>query len=99
MGILVASVMAEWARKGTLYPLDTMATRACGTTTASVQWGTWADAGMAVEKGTFDRTRRIGIGAVSNADGMRALAALLHMSASMMGVPLSHTLEMPVFVW
>ena len=42
--------------------LDMMANAACvqGTSMTSVQWGTWSNAGMAAEKGTLDRARRVG---------------------------------------
>eukprot|EP00438_Fugacium_kawagutii_P013945 Skav203411 [mRNA] locus=scaffold1743:237332:243479:- [translate_table: standard] len=38
----------------------------------SVQWGPWKEVGMAAQKGTVERLRQSGVGALSNAFGMAA---------------------------
>ncbi|CAK9056190.1 Phenolphthiocerol/phthiocerol polyketide synthase subunit C ((Phenol)carboxyphthiodiolenone synthase subunit C) (Beta-ketoacyl-acyl-carrier-protein synthase I) (Phthiocerol synthesis polyketide synthase type I PpsC) [Durusdinium trenchii] len=48
----------------------------------SVQWGPWREVGMAAQKGTVERLRASGVGALSNAFGMAALAGCLKPSPS-----------------
>lgn len=43
----------------------------------SVQWGPWAEVGMAVQKGTVQRAKASGIGSLSNPQGMAILASVL----------------------
>jgi len=43
----------------------------------SIQWGPWAEAGMAVQKGTVERARASGLGALSSAQGMCIMGSLL----------------------
>ncbi|CAJ1440834.1 unnamed protein product, partial [Effrenium voratum] len=43
----------------------------------SVQWGPWREVGMAAQKGTVERLRQSGVGSLSNAFGMAALAGCL----------------------
>lgn len=47
----------------------------------AVQWGPWAEAGMAAVKGTVARAKAGGIGALSIAQGMTILASVLGTSA------------------
>ena len=43
----------------------------------SVQWGPWKEVGMAAQKGTVERLRASGVGSLTNAFGMAALAGCL----------------------
>lgn len=43
----------------------------------SVQWGPWAEVGMAVQKGTVQRAKASGIGSLSNPQGMAILASVI----------------------
>eukprot|EP00439_Symbiodinium_sp_Y106_P081712 s190_g20.t2 len=58
----------------------------------SVQWGPWKEVGMAAQKGTVERLRASGIGSLSNAFGMAALAGCLQW-------PLSTTLVAQPMRW
>lgn len=44
----------------------------------SIQWGPWAEVGMAVEKGTVARAKASGLGALTNAQGMAIMGSVLH---------------------
>jgi len=43
----------------------------------SVQWGPWAEVGMAVQKNTLQRAKAMGVGALSTAHGMGIMASIL----------------------
>eukprot|EP00435_Cladocopium_sp_Y103_P074523 s357_g49.t1 len=49
-----------------------------GRPTVSVQWGPWAEVGMAVQKGTVSRAKASGIGSLSNSQGMAILGSVLY---------------------
>ena len=42
-----------------------------------MQWGPWKEVGMAAQKGTVERLRASGVGSLTNAFGMAALAGCL----------------------
>merc|ERR1719311_1797751 len=50
----------------------------------SVQWGPWAEAGMAAQQGTVKRLRAQGVGSLSNAFGMSCLSSVINSSSSML---------------
>eukprot|EP00434_Breviolum_minutum_P030487 symbB.v1.2.026959.t1/scaffold2733.1/size72009/2 len=52
-----------------------------GRPTVSVQWGPWAEVGMAVQKGTVQRAKASGIGSLSNSQGMAILGSVLYQAA------------------
>eukprot|EP00931_Biecheleriopsis_adriatica_P048348 TRINITY_DN27935_c0_g1_i1.p1 TRINITY_DN27935_c0_g1~~TRINITY_DN27935_c0_g1_i1.p1 ORF type:complete len:5156 (-),score=1260.04 TRINITY_DN27935_c0_g1_i1:82-15549(-) len=43
----------------------------------AVQWGPWAEVGMAAQKGTVQRAKASGIGSLSNSQGMAILGSVL----------------------
>lgn len=43
----------------------------------SVQWGPWAEVGMAVQKNTLQRGKAMGVGALSNALGMSVMGSIM----------------------
>ncbi|CAE8623413.1 unnamed protein product [Polarella glacialis] len=47
----------------------------------AVQWGPWAEVGMAAQKGTVQRAKASGIGSLSNSQGMAILGSLLRQQA------------------
>ncbi|CAK9102638.1 unnamed protein product [Durusdinium trenchii] len=49
-----------------------------GSPTIAVQWGPWAEAGMAVQKGTVQRAKASGIGSLSNSQGMAILGSVIY---------------------
>eukprot|EP00933_Yihiella_yeosuensis_P033453 TRINITY_DN27154_c0_g1_i1.p1 TRINITY_DN27154_c0_g1~~TRINITY_DN27154_c0_g1_i1.p1 ORF type:complete len:1548 (+),score=394.66 TRINITY_DN27154_c0_g1_i1:542-4645(+) len=53
----------------------------------SVQWGPWAEVGMAAQKGTVARAKASGIGALTNTQGMAVLASILQQQSVVKGNP------------
>jgi len=43
----------------------------------SIQWGPWAEVGMAVQKNTLQRAKAMGVGALSTVHGMSIMGSLL----------------------
>ena len=89
-----SSVAALWGSAGqgnyssANAALDALASALCvrGMTSRSVQWGAWATAGMAVEKGALDAVQRVGIGAVSEQGGTKALSLAVSAGVTTMAV-------------
>jgi hypothetical protein len=53
--------------------------------TRTVQWGPWAEVGMAVQKNTLTRVKTMGVGALSTATGICIMSSTLHGSTIMLG--------------
>lgn len=54
----------------------------------AVQWGPWAEVGMAVQKGTVARAKATGLGSLTNAQGMTILGGVLAGGESLVGAAL-----------
>ncbi len=52
--------------------------RALGLAGQSINWGPWAEAGMAANAATLDRLANLGMGAISGEVGLQLFQALLH---------------------
>merc|ERR1719305_116922 len=61
----------------------------------SVQWGPWAEAGMAAQQGTVKRLRAQGVGSLSNAFGMSCLSSVINSSSSML---VAQPIRWPVYL-
>eukprot|EP00927_Polykrikos_kofoidii_P027406 TRINITY_DN24121_c0_g1_i1.p1 TRINITY_DN24121_c0_g1~~TRINITY_DN24121_c0_g1_i1.p1 ORF type:complete len:1726 (+),score=253.18 TRINITY_DN24121_c0_g1_i1:168-5180(+) len=56
----------------------------------SVQWGPWAEVGMAVQKGTIQRTKASGLGALGPLQGRTILGSVLAGAESLVGAAHVH---------
>jgi len=51
----------------------------------SIQWGPWAEVGMAVQKNTLQRAKAMGVGALSTVHGMSIMGSLIASSDCVVG--------------
>eukprot|EP00931_Biecheleriopsis_adriatica_P047752 TRINITY_DN27548_c0_g2_i1.p1 TRINITY_DN27548_c0_g2~~TRINITY_DN27548_c0_g2_i1.p1 ORF type:complete len:4734 (-),score=1179.49 TRINITY_DN27548_c0_g2_i1:215-14152(-) len=51
----------------------------------SVQWGPWAEVGMAVQANTLGRAKSMGVGALTNAQGIAIMSSILSSSTMVVG--------------
>ncbi|CAE7780071.1 ppsC, partial [Symbiodinium necroappetens] len=51
----------------------------------SVQWGPWAEVGMAVQANTLGRAKSMGVGALTNAQGLAIMSSILSSSNLLVG--------------
>jgi polyketide synthase 12/myxalamid-type polyketide synthase MxaB len=85
-GVLGSAGQANYAAANAVLDQLAQERRNRGLCGLSIDWGTWADTGMAAERGLNERLAANGLDALTPVEGIAALERLLHGSAAQVSV-------------